>query len=170
MGSAAALASAAVVVVLPACTVLREGGPPPPPSDPAGRPMELLEPCDGALTAVPLGSPYQGQDAALFTTTGGTTYVTVRSFPAGGLFDPEVGRAALSIGPADDPPTYDERSGVVPQALVHSAVVEDTWTAVELAPGRYWLWVTNGGDVAVGSCSPDALSDPVVATPGLAEP
>ena len=41
---------------------------------------------------------------------------------------------------------------------------EGTWTSLTLPAGRYWLWVTNGGDVAVASCPPGGVSEPEPAT------
>lgn len=128
-------------------------------SDPVDEPIEIPEPCSAGVT-IDLGYPFRGQEVAVFQAAGGTVHVTVRQFPHGGVLDPEVWRSGVYLGHADDPPTYDEQSGRVSNVVTQTSVVEGTWSAVELEAGRYWLWATNGGDVAVRSCEPDGVSDP----------
>lgn len=123
-------------------------------------PTAAPEPCpDG--TTLELGIPSLiGDRFAKFTTAGGRVWVTVRSFSHGGIFDPELGRATIQVGHASQPPTYNERSGRTTNVLVETRVVEDTWSAVDLDPGRYWLWPSGGTNVVVRSCQPDGVSDP----------
>ncbi|MDT0164074.1 hypothetical protein Q9R32_00720 [Actinotalea sp. AC32] len=112
-----------------------------------------------------LGSPRRGADHAEFATAGGTVHVAVRHFEKGGIFDPEVGRAAVYVGDAAAPPSYDERSGRVSEVVGQTSVQEGKWAELELEAGRYWLWVTNGSDVVVVGCEPDAVTDPLPAGP-----
>jgi hypothetical protein len=136
-----------------------------PPDDPTdGVLVEVGEPCpDGDGTALDLGDPYRGQEAAEFDTDGGRVWVTARAFPSGGMFDPDVGRTRISVGPASTAPVYDEQAGRVlgPEAEVD--VVEATWSALDLPAGRWWLWSSTGGDVRVRSCTDGGVADAVPA-------
>jgi hypothetical protein len=105
-----------------------------------------------------LGRPFRGQQWAEFDAAGGEVLVTVRRFEKGGVLDREVGRSAVFVDPAAQPPRYDEQSGRVSGSLSRTSVVEGAWSSVEVPPGRYWLWATNGSDVAVRSCAAGGMS------------
>lgn len=120
-------------------------------------PATVPEPCPEGVT-LDLGRPLRGQQWAEFDAAGGEVFVTVRRFEKGGVLDPEVGRSAVFVGPAAQAPRYDEQSGRVSGALDRTSVVEGTWSALDVPPGRYWLWATNGSDVAVRSCAAGGLS------------
>jgi hypothetical protein len=125
-------------------------------NEPAGMP------CGEGASRVELGSPHRGGPTAVFTTRGGTLYVTARRFESGGAFDPGPGRGVtlVFLGPADRPPTLDEQRGVVTNTLVELTVRQDQFMSFDLPAGRYWLWTSTGGDVVVASCTESALSDP----------
>jgi hypothetical protein len=40
---------------------------------------------------------------------------------------------------------------------VTAAVLESTWSAIDLAEGRYWLTVADGWDVVIRSCEPGGV-------------
>lgn len=148
---------------LAACVLLAGcvRGPGGTPSPSASAPVPCLE--DGSHAD--LGAAQRGSGVAEFTTAGGTVHVAVRDFPKGGIFDPEVGTAGVYVGDAAIPPTYDEQSGAVTGVLAQTSVREGAWADLELAPGRYWIWVTNGSDVVVAGCEPDSVTDPAPVGP-----
>lgn len=51
-----------------------------------------------------------GERYGEFTTSGGTIWVTARLPPTGG-FLPEITRTRIEVGFADNPPSYDSRTG-----------------------------------------------------------
>ena len=125
-------------------------------------------PCGDGTSRIELGSPHRGGPTALFTTRGGTLYVTARRFESGGAFDPGPGQGVtlVFIGPADRPPTLDEQRGVVTNTQVELTVRQNQFMPFELAAGRYGLWTSTGGDVVVASCAEGSLTDPAPAGGG----
>jgi hypothetical protein len=117
----------------------------------------LEEPCPDGVT-LGLGAPFRGRDYAKFQAAGGTVYVTVRQFSNGGTDDPETGQSMIYVGAKERPPTYDPHSGRVRGTTATTSVVENTWSAIDLAEGRYWLTASNGWDVAIRSCEPGGLA------------
>ena len=130
------------------------------------KPSAQADPCPDGGSRAELGAPRRGGDPAEFTSAGGTVHVAVRAFEKGGLFDREVGSSAIYVGDVGAPPAYDEQSGRVANVVAETSVEEGSWAALELAPGRYWIWVTNGADVVVAGCEPDSVTDPLAVTPG----
>ena len=127
---------------------------PSPPSDRIG----LEEPCPDGVT-LGLGAPFRGRDYAKFQSAGGTVYVSVRRFSKGGTSDPETGQSMIYVGAMARPPTYDPQSGRVRGTIATTSVIENTWSAIDLAEGRYWLTAYNGWDVVIRSCEPGGLLD-----------
>jgi hypothetical protein len=110
-----------------------------------------------------LGSAYRGAERyAVFSTQGETIWATARLQTPGG-FLPDTDRTMVEIGSADDPPTHNSRTGET-NADVMASVKEGFWTPVELDEGVYWVWSTNGGDVAIQTCTRGAILDPVPAS------
>lgn len=66
-----------------------------------GTTSEAGMPCGEGASRVELGSPHRGGPTAVFTTRGGTLYVTARRFESGGAFDPGPGRGVtlVFVGP-----------------------------------------------------------------------
>jgi hypothetical protein len=127
-----------------------------PPSPTSDR-TALEEPCPDGKT-LDLGAPFRGRDYAKFQTTGGTVYVSVRQFNTGGTDDTERGQSTIYVGAMARPPTYDPHSDRVRGTTATTSVVENTWSAIDLAEGRYWLTASNGWDIAVRSCEPGGLA------------
>lgn len=127
------------------------------PSPPSDR-IALEEPCPDGVT-LGLGAPFRGRDYAKFQTTGGTVYVSVRQFSRGGTYDPETGQSMIYVGAMARPPAYDPRSGRVRGTIATTSVVENTWSAIDLAEGRYWLTAINGWDIVIRSCEPGGVLD-----------
>lgn len=127
------------------------------PSPPSDR-IALEEPCPGGVT-IGLGAPFRGRDFAKFQAAGGTVYVSVRQFNKGGTNDPETGQSTIYVGALARPPTYDPQSGRVRGTIATTSVIENTWSAIDLAEGRYWLTAYNGWDVVIRSCEPGGLLD-----------
>ena len=127
------------------------------PSPPSDR-IALEEPCPDGVT-LGLGAPFRGRDYAKFQAAGGTVYVSVRQVSKGGTDDPETGQSTIYVGALARPPTYDPQSGRVIGTIATTAVVENTWSAIDLAEGRYWLTAFNGWDVVIRSCEPGGLLD-----------
>lgn len=114
------------------------------------------EPCPEGVT-VALGAPFRGRDYAKFQAAGGTVYVRVGRFGDGG--DAAAGRATIYVGALARPPTFDPRSGRLRGAIATTVVVGDTWSAIDLAEGRYWLTAAGGWDIVIRSCDPGGVSD-----------
>lgn len=129
------------------------------PSPSASAPLPCAE--DGSHAE--LGATRRGEAHAEFTTAGGTVHVAVRYFPRGGLFESDGGQAAVYVGDAATPPTYDEQTGVVSGVTAETSVREGAWGELELEPGRYWIWVSNGSDVVVAGCEPGSVTEPAPA-------
>jgi hypothetical protein len=120
--------------------------------------IALEEPCPDGVTLA-LGAAFRGRDYAKFQTAGGTVYVSVRRFSEGDTDDPETGQSMIYVGAMARPPTYDPQSGRVIGTIATTSVVENTWSAIDLAEGRYWLTATNGWDVVIRSCEPGGVLD-----------
>lgn len=127
------------------------------PSPPPDR-IGLEEPCPDGVT-LGLGAPFLRRDYAKFQSAGGTVYVSVRRFSKGGTSDPETGQSMIYVGAMARPPAYDPQSGRVRGTIATTSVVENTWSAMDLAAGRYWLSATNGWDVVIRSCEPGGILD-----------
>jgi hypothetical protein len=119
------------------------------PSPPSGR-IALDEPCPDGVT-LSLGAPFRGRDYAKFQTVGGTVYVSVRQFSEGG-------QSTIYVGALARPPTFDPQSGQVRRTIATTSVVENTWSAIDLAEGRYWLTAAGGWDVVIRSCKPGGVA------------
>lgn len=126
--------------------------------DPTDSPTVAADPCPDGAT-LDLEDPYRPGPQALFSAAGGEVWVTARSFSHGGIFDPEVGLAAIYIGTEAEPLIHHQQSSRVDNVVVKTRVEEGTWTSVELPEGRYRLW-SSTGDVWVRSCQPDGVTDP----------
>jgi hypothetical protein len=114
--------------------------------------------CDGKpASSVRLGSPYRTGRPATFRTNGDPIYLTAHQFEHGGLLDPATGITAFYIGPAQTPPSYDERTGQVTPATATLLVKEREYGQIQLNAGSYWLWTTTGGDVELISCTPEGV-------------
>jgi hypothetical protein len=85
-------------------------------------------------------------------------YVSVRQFNTGGTDDTERGQSTIYVGAMARPPTYDPHSDRVRGTTATTSVVENTWSAIDLAEGRYWLTASNGWDVAIRSCEPGGVA------------
>ncbi len=128
-----------------------------------GPPEPVTPPCAGAppLLAA-LGSP-SGSQPAWFHTDGSPLYITARRFEHGGIFDPDVGQTAIYLGPAEVTPQL-LPNGYVRGATHSLSVREKTYGMIQLAAGSYWLTSSQGGDVLVIACSPNALTQVTPAT------
>ncbi len=111
------------------------------------------------MSRVELGTPFLGSETAEFTAAGGRVYVTIRRFEHGGAFDPRTGSAKVYLGPAGRAGTFDRQTGAVTGSLADVHVEEGSYVSVELAAGRYWLWISGGADVLVVSCDRDGVTD-----------
>jgi len=125
------------------------------PNPPSGR-TGLAEPCPDGVT-VALGAPFRGRDYAKFQAAGGTVYVRVGRFSDGG--DAAAGQATIYIGALARPPTFDPRSSRLRGAIATTEAIGNTWSAIDLAEGRYWLTAANGWDIVIRSCEPGGVSD-----------
>ena len=123
----------------------------------------LEEPCPDGVT-LNLGAPFRGRDYAKFETVGGTVYVSVGQFSDGATDDGGTGRSAIYIGELARPPTYDPQSDRVVGTIATTSVANDTWSAIDLGAGRYWLTAAGGWDIVIRSCQPDGVAK--AATPG----
>jgi hypothetical protein len=112
----------------------------------------LEEPCPDGVTLA-LGAPFLGRDYAKFQTTGGTVYMSVGQVRDGGT------RPTVYIGELARPPTYDPQSGRLRRVTATLPVVEQTWSAIDLDEGRYWLTVGGGWDLVIRSCEPGGIAD-----------
>jgi hypothetical protein len=123
----------------------------------------LEEPCPDGVT-LGLGAPFRGRDYAKFQTVGGTVYVSVGQFSDGTTDDGGVGPSTIYIGELTRPPTYDPQADRVVGTIATTSVADDTWSAIDLGAGRYWLTAAGGWDIAIRSCEPDGVAK--AATPG----
>jgi len=126
------------------------------PSPPSVR-TALDEPCPEGVT-IGLGAPFLGRDFAKFSTTGGTVYVSVGQFRRGASEQAGNGRSTVYLGARARPPTYDPHARRLRGTLTTAVVTEDTWSAIDLTEGRYWLTVADGWDVVIRSCEPDGIT------------
>lgn len=114
----------------------------------------------GPVASAGLGSPFlrgvPPENPAEFETSGGTLYVTIRNIPKTGVLDSVW--AAVYIGPAASPPSYDPRRNVVTPLTVDLSVREDVWTEFTVPAGRYWLLKNNNGDIGIASCTPGGVT------------
>ncbi len=121
-------------------------------------PDEAGPPCiDNPASTARLGSPCRGGPAASFTTDGSQLFVSARHFEHGGVLDPPRGVTRIFFGRTSVTRTFDEQSGVVTGFTADVTVREGAHARVLLRPGRYWVWTTIGGDVALISCSRHAV-------------
>ncbi|MGI8983192.1 MAG: hypothetical protein ACR2HM_01450 [Acidimicrobiales bacterium] len=127
-------------------------------------------PCGEGLARVELGFPKWGGPTAEFTTIGGPLYATARRFEHGGPFDPPQGVTLVFVGPADRPPTFDEQRSTVSNVISELMVREKLFTEFELAPDRYWLWNSSGGDIVVVSCETAGVTGAVGVVAGRRSP
>lgn len=155
-------ATAVLALCLGGCT---DGDPPdshPTPTRstaPDAGPIEAPDPCPEA-PAVDLGLPNRTGPFAEFTLTEpGRVWVTATGFLHGGIFDPEVGTAAVYVGSMQAPPTYDPQRSLVTNTLVNTRVVEETWTALDLEAGAHWLWTSASPDISLKTCDGPAVTD-----------
>jgi hypothetical protein len=114
------------------------------------------EPCPDGVT-LGLGAPFRGRDYAKFQAVDGTVYVSVGQVSTVGTDGPEPDEATIYVGALARPPTYDRQAGRVRGTIVSTTVVENSWSAIDLAEGRYWLTAANGWDVVIRSCEPGGV-------------
>lgn len=114
--------------------------------------IALEEPCPDGVTLA-LGAPFRGRDYAKFQTAGGTIYVSVGQFRKGGT------ESTIYVGALARPPTYDPHSGRLRGTIATTSVVANTWSAIDLTAGRYWMTAANGWDVVIRSCEPGGIAD-----------
>jgi hypothetical protein len=119
--------------------------------------VALEAPCPDGVT-LDLGAPFRGRDYAKFQTTGGTVYVSVGQFSKGDASDRGTAQSTIYVGELARPPTYDPQSGRVRGTMATTTVVENTWSAIDLDEGRYWLTAADGWDVVIRSCEPDGVA------------
>lgn len=142
------------------------GGDPPgpdptdsPPTAPSAGPSEAPDPCPDA-PAVDLGRPNRTGPFAEFTLTEpGRVWITATGFPHGGIFDPDVGTAAVYVGSMQAPPTHDQQRSIVTNTLVDTRVIEETWTALDLEVGAHWLWTSASPTISLKTCDGRAVTD-----------
>lgn len=148
------LMAVVVLVLISACDL-------PPPEGAVAVPCE-----GGAGTMFELGPVSRsGERYGEFTTSGSTIWVTARLPPTGG-FLPETTRTGIEFGFANNPPSYNSRTGEEDAEIEADVSVEEGWwSPLELSAGQYWLWSTNGAEVVtLKTCTQGAISDPVPAT------
>lgn len=164
-----------VVLTMAACrgssSAGAEGSPPAQVGTSAARPSEtypgvpspVSPPCaDSPPSSATLGSP-SGNQPARFHTDGSVLYVTARRFEHGGIFDPDVGQTAIYFGPAEVTPKL-ESNGYVRGATHSLSARERTYSMIRLPAGSYWLVSSQGGDILVIACSPEAITQVMPAT------
>jgi hypothetical protein len=67
--------------------------------------------------------------------------------------------STIYIGELARPPTYDPHSGRLRRVIATTSVVENTWSAIDLTEGRYWLTAADGWDIVIRSCEPRGVLD-----------
>lgn len=141
----------ALTVGLILATLITQPSPTPQPLPCGGKPESTVE----------LGSPTD--PPAEFTTAGGQIFITARDFfTRDGLFDiPGKRSTAIYIGLTSNPPIYDLQRNTVSNTAAKISIKEKEYGQVNLAPGRYWLFASNGKDILLVSCSQNGVSDPL---------
>lgn len=108
--------------------------------------------CAEVADIVELGRPGRSGPPAQFTTSGAELFVTASGFLHGGPLDPEVGITMVSVGPADEPPTWDPQRNTITNVQEQAQVREGQVTPLRLQAGRYWLWTSNTVTITLQSC------------------
>ena len=138
------------VALVTGCAGADGASPTPPPAAQA--------PCAGAPGAsVDLGAPTLGGPTASITTTGQPLWLTLAG-AGGGLFTgsrPAV--AAVHLGPAETPPTYDEATSTVAPSLVEVRVTAGEAARLDLPAGTYWVWSSVDSRLQVAGCDVDSV-------------
>ncbi|GAB1645334.1 hypothetical protein [Krasilnikovia sp. MM14-A1259] len=142
------VAAGIALAAITGCSTGPDGGSPDPPC--GGTPASRAE--------LGVSNTDWAPDAATFTTSGGTLYVTVHDLARGSLISgPKGSQVNVYIGSADTPPRLDAHQNVTPLGW-KVVVAEDHYQPIELPAGRYWLLVGYPAKTDLLSCTPGAVT------------
>jgi hypothetical protein len=144
----AAAVGAAAAALLVGCAPADGGSPTP-------SPAECLDP--GPI--VEIGSGALDADPTYVTVTAGTYVARAEGFEHGWVLDAPVGRTMVYVGPATNPPVYEEGPYAITNAADSFDVVEGSGTVVTLPAGRIWQLNTNGAEMSLQGCAGAQVSD-----------